>query len=99
MTSPTLGISTVGAPVPLDLDRLIETRLLVQGASGSGKSFAVRRLLEETHGRVQHLVLDAEGEYATLRERFDYVLAGPGGDCPADPRHARLLACWRCEDA
>lgn len=92
MTHPTLGTTTTGAAAPLDLDRLIETRLLVQGTSGSGKSYAVRRLLEETHGRVQHLVLDAEGEYATLRERFDYVLAGPGGDCPAEPRHAGLLA-------
>ncbi len=93
MTAPTLGTTTTtGAAAPLDLDRLIETRLLVQGTSGSGKSYAVRRLLEETHGRVQHLVLDAEGEYATLRERFDYVLAGPGGDCPAEPRHAGLLA-------
>lgn len=28
----------------------------------------MRRLLEQTHGRVQHLVVDAEGEYVSLRE-------------------------------
>jgi hypothetical protein len=59
--------------------------MLVQANSGGGKSRAIRQLLEETHGRVQHLVLDPEGEFATLRERFDYVLAGKrGGDVAGD---------------
>ena len=76
-----------------DLDVLVDTRLLVQANSGGGKSWALRRLLEQTHGRVQHLVIDPEGEFATLRERFDYVLAArQGGDTAADPRAARLLA-------
>ncbi len=86
-----LGIA--GAqPIAIDLDRLVESRLLVQGTSGSGKSYAVRRLLEQTHGRVQHLVVDVEGEYVSLRERCDYVLAGADGDCAAEPRSAGLLA-------
>ncbi len=89
---PTLGSTTAGAQVAIDLDQLIETRLLLQGASGSGKSWSARRLLEQTHGLVQHLVLDTEGEYASLRERFDYVLAGPDGDCRAEAHHAGLLA-------
>ena len=76
----------------MDIDRLVETRLLLCANSGGGKSWAVRRLLEQTHGHVQHLVLDPEGEFATLRERFDYVLAGEGGDCAAEPRSAHLLA-------
>lgn len=33
-----------------------------------------------------------EGEFATLREKYDYILAGKGGDIPADPRSAELLA-------
>lgn len=77
----------------LDLDRLVDTRLLIQANSGGGKSWCLRRLLEQTHGRVQHLVIDPEGEFASLRERFDYVLAArTGGDTAADPRTARLLA-------
>jgi hypothetical protein len=79
-------------PLAIDLERLVESRLLVQGTSGSGKSYAVRRLLEQTHGRVQHLVVDVEGEYVSLRERYDYVLAGADGDCAAEPRSASLLA-------
>jgi hypothetical protein len=83
----------IGAGLTCDLDRLIDTRLLVQANSGGGKSWCVRRLLEQTHGHVQHLVIDPEGEFASLRERFDYVLAARhGGDTAADPRSAKLLA-------
>jgi hypothetical protein len=83
----------LGAGVPCDLNTLIDTRALVQANSGGGKSWLLRRLLEQTHGRVQHLVIDPEGEFASLRERFDYVLAARhGGDTAADPRSAKLLA-------
>ena len=81
-----------GLPVQMDIRRLIETRLLLQANSGAGKSWALRRILEQSFGMVQHLVLDPEGEFATLRERYDYVLAGRGGDTPAEPRSAALLA-------
>ena len=78
--------------VSFDLATLIDTRLLIQSNSGGGKSWAIRRLLEQSHGQVQQIVLDLEGEFNTLRERFDYVLAGRSGDTSADPRSAGLLA-------
>src|SRR5438067_9069033 len=79
--------------VGIDLSTLVDTRLLVQANSGGGKSWLLRRLLEQTHGRVQHLVIDPEGEFASLREKYDYVLAAPrGGDTLAEPRSAALLA-------
>src|SRR5581483_6315261 len=76
----------------IDLTRLIESRLLIQANSGGGKSWVIRRLLEQSHGKVQQIVIDLEGEFSTLREKFDYVLAGKGGDTPADPRSAAMLA-------
>jgi hypothetical protein len=81
-----------GASLRLDVPRLVATRLLVQGRSGGGKSWTIRRILEQTHGSIQHLVIDPEGEFASLRERFDYILAGKGGDIAADPSTAALLA-------
>lgn len=78
--------------VVVDMTRLIATRLLVEASSGAGKSWLLRRLLEVTYGHAQHIVLDWEGEFHTLREQYDYVLVGPGGDCPADVRSAGLLA-------
>ena len=83
----------LGPGVRCDLQKLIDTRALIQANSGGGKSHALRRLLEQTHGRVQQLVIDPEGEFASLRERYDYILAARhGGDTAADPRGATLLA-------
>lgn len=79
------------ATIPCDLERLIVSRALIQGVSGSGKSSALRALLEQTYGRVQHLVIDRDGEFATLREKFPYLLVGPDGDVPASPKSAALL--------
>lgn len=83
----------IGPGVLCDLDILVNTKLLIQANSGGGKSWALRRVLEQTHGAVQQLVIDPEGEFSTLRQRFDYVLAArQGGDTLADPRTAKLLA-------
>lgn len=78
--------------IGIDLPTLIDSRLLVQANSGGGKSWLLRRLLEQSHGKVQQIVIDLEGEFSTLREKYDYVLVGRGGDTPADPKSAGLLA-------
>lgn len=93
MSNPTLGVIDNGKPVGIDVSRLVETRMLVAATSGAGKSWALRRILEQTHGHIQQIVIDPEDEFFTLREQFNYVLAGRhGGDCPADARSASLLA-------
>jgi len=80
-------------PVLMNIDKLIETRLLIQANSGAGKSWCIRRVLEQTHGKVQQIVIDVEDEFATLREKYDYVLAGnKAADCPAHPGCAAMLA-------
>lgn len=92
---PTIAFNPERAParcVPVDLDQLIVSRLLVQANSGGGKSRALRYLLEQTHGKVQHIVIDREGEFATLRQRFPYILFGKDGDFAIDLRTAKLLA-------
>jgi uncharacterized protein len=92
MSRPILGTDATGRACPINLDRLIETRLVLAAISGGGKSHALRRILEQTHGHVQHIVIDPEGEFFTLRERFPYILAGRNGDCPAEVKSAGLLA-------
>jgi hypothetical protein len=91
VTLPRLGYRAGAGDVVLDVEQMIGSRLLVQGVSGSGKSTAIRGLLEQTHGRVQHLVIDREGEFATLRAKYPYILAGREGDVPADLASAKLL--------
>lgn len=82
----------LNSKISVDLEKLIDSRLLVQANSGGGKSWLLRRLLEQSHGKVQQIVIDLEGEFSTLREKYDYILAGKGGDVPADVKSAALLA-------
>lgn len=89
--TPVLQLAPARDGVSLDLDRLVSGRLLIQAGSGGGKSYGVRYVLEQTHGKIQQIVIDPEGEFASLRERFDYLLAGKDGDVPADVRSAKLL--------
>jgi len=83
----------IGDGIKLDVSRLIETRLLVQANSGGGKSWLLRRLLEQTHGSVQQIIIDMEGEFSTLREKYDYILASDDdGDVPISVKSAKLFA-------
>jgi hypothetical protein len=62
------------AEIGFDLEKLLDGRLLVQGASGAGKSWTLRRILERTHGRIQHIVIDPEGEFCSLADEFGHVV-------------------------
>lgn len=76
----------------LDLVKLIASKLFIYANSGYGKSWLIRRILEQSFGQIQQIVIDPEGEFSTLRERYDYVLVGKGYDVAADPKTAALLA-------
>ncbi len=85
-----------GGELMLDRDKLVESRTVLQGASAAGKSRTIRRLLELTLGRMQHIVLDVEDEFFTLREAGDYlILGGDEGDAPTSVNqaaaHARMI--------
>jgi hypothetical protein len=69
-----MGMAQGGAPALLDLEELLATRLLVQGNSGSGKSHLLRRLLEQSAPLVQQAVIDPEGDFVTLSDRFGHVV-------------------------
>lgn len=68
-----MGKDTGGAAVSMDLEELLATRLLVQGNSGSGKSHLLRRLLEQSAGQVQQVVIDPEGDFVTLGDRYGHI--------------------------
>ncbi|MGO9641494.1 MAG: helicase HerA domain-containing protein [Candidatus Acidiferrales bacterium] len=78
--------------IALDLPTLLATRLLVTSDSGGGKTWLLKRLIEQAFGRIRILVIDPEGEFSPLREHFDFVLVGKGGETPADVRSAAKVA-------
>ncbi|MEK1888182.1 MAG: ATP-binding protein [Phyllobacterium sp.] len=69
-----MGAAPAGARAMLDLEELLATRLLVQGNSGSGKSHLLRRLLEQSAQWVQQCVIDPEGDFVTLAEKYGHVV-------------------------
>lgn len=69
-----IGVDPGGSPITIDVEELLATRLLVQGNSGSGKSHLLRRILEESAGIVQQVVVDPEGDFVTLAEVFGHIV-------------------------
>jgi DNA helicase HerA-like ATPase len=69
-----MGVAQGNAEAKLDLEELLATRLLVQGNSGSGKSHLLRRLLEQSAPWVQQTIIDPEGDFVTLAERFGHLV-------------------------
>jgi len=77
--------------IKIELPKLIASRALLCANSGGGKSYALRKILEEAGKNVMSIVLDYEGEFKTLREKFDFLLIGPAGDVPINISAAPLL--------
>lgn len=82
-----IGTITIGHGASIDVDVLLATRLLIQANSGGGKSYLLRRLAEQLFGKVPVIIIDPEGEFATLREKYARVLCGahvgvPQPSCP-----------------
>jgi len=69
-----MGTVAGGDPAKLDIEELLATRLLVQGNSGSGKSHLLRRLLEQSAPWVQQVVIDPEGDFVTLSDKYGHVV-------------------------
>lgn len=76
----------------IDIEKLLKTRLLITANSGGGKSYLIRRFVEQAFGKIPILLIDPEGEFPSLREKFDFVLVGKGGETPAEIRSASLVA-------
>lgn len=69
-----IGTDRSGGPIRIDIEELLATRLLVQGNSGSGKSHLLRRLLEQSAQLVQQVVIDPEGDFVSLSDRYGHVV-------------------------
>lgn len=92
-TQISIGALEAGESVPINLEGLPEARLLIAGNSGAGKSQTLRRLIEQTYGKIQQIIFDPEDEFFTLREKLDFVLTGSDdADFPTSPDSAVALA-------
>lgn len=77
----------------IDLQDLLTSRMLIQANSGGGKSALARTIMEETYGKVPFIVIDYDGEYYTMKEKFEdiLVIGGQYADVPLSMKSVRLL--------
>jgi hypothetical protein len=90
MTGVLLGQTAKGANVELGLQELVTGRTFLCSISGGGKSHTGRRISEQAFGKVGLIIVDVEGEYASLREKFPFLIIGK--DVPVVPEAAEFLA-------
>lgn len=84
---------TAEREISINIDALVGSHAIAMANSGAGKTGLIRKVLESSHGQLQHIVLDVEDDFYTLREQFDYLVAGgENGDCPATVENAAELA-------
>jgi hypothetical protein len=91
LTGPTMGLTRAGH-LEINLPVLLRTRMLITASSGGGKSYAMRRLTEQTAPLVQQIVIDSEGEFSTLTERFPFVVFNNRSKVPLSECSAYALA-------
>lgn len=88
-------VLTMADGFPFDIIRMLEGRGLATASSGGGKSWLLRRIIEQVLAHapeVQVMVIDPEGEFHTLREKFDLLVCAPAdADAVATPATAPIL--------
>lgn len=84
--------STLNIGININLEKLLDSRMLIQAGSGGGKSYALRKTIETVGNKVQQIIIDPEGEFVTLREKFDFALISKDGDIPLSIKYAETLA-------
>lgn len=65
-----------GNVLNLSIDEVIGQRISVLGISGSGKTNTVATLAEELLTRLSMTIVDVEGEYFGLKEKYHLLVAG-----------------------
>jgi hypothetical protein len=84
---------TIDIGTKINMQDLLQSRMLIQANSGGGKSVLARVIIEQTFEQVPFIVLDIEGEYYTLKEKFGdiLVIGGQHADIPISMKSVKLL--------
>ncbi len=71
--------------VAVDAQELVTGRTCIIAQSGAGKSWGIAVLCEQLlQARVGFCLIDTEGEYSSLKDRFRLLWIGSGEGCDAD---------------
>jgi len=85
-----IGETIRGFSFAVDADALVMGRTFICSVSRYGKSWTNRRLCEQLIGKAGIVIIDPEGEYSSLREKFPLLIIGK--DVPLQVETAEFLA-------
>lgn len=74
----------------LDISNIITGRTFIASITRWGKSWTARKLTEECFGHAGIIIIDPEGEYASLREKYPFLIIGK--DIPIQLETAEFMA-------
>lgn len=86
-----IGKINIGTDV--DVPKFLDTRGLFTCTSGGGKSYLLRQFTESmAKTGIQQILIDPDGEFSTLREKFPMALISKDGEIPLSISTAAILA-------
>lgn len=81
---------STGKPFEIDADEIIMGRTFLASVTRYGKSWTNRHIIEQLIGFAGLVIIDPEGEYSTLREKFPFLVIGK--DIPLQIETAEFMA-------
>jgi hypothetical protein len=77
-------------PFYLDIPNIVTGRTFIASITRYGKSWSARKIVEECFGHAGIIVIDPEGEYISLREKYPFLIIGK--DIPLQLETAEFMA-------
>jgi hypothetical protein len=85
-----LAKNNQGEEIKIDEKRLMTERTFICSMTRYGKSYCLRKIAEQLFGKTGIIIIDPEGEYSSLREKFPFLIVGQ--DIPLNPDTAEFIA-------
>jgi hypothetical protein len=77
-------------PFYLDIPNIVTGRTFIASITRFGKSWSARKIVEECFGHAGIIIVDPEGEYISLREKYPFLIIGK--DIPLQLETADFMA-------
>jgi hypothetical protein len=77
-------------PFYLDIPSIVTGRTFIASITRAGKSWTARKIVEEIFGHAGIIIIDTEGEYCSLREKYPVMIIGK--DIPIQIETAEFIA-------
>jgi hypothetical protein len=77
-------------PFKVEINQVVTGRTFIASITRFGKSWCARKIAEEVFGHCGLIIVDVEGEYVSLREKYPFLIIGK--DIPLQLETAEFMA-------